>query len=246
MIENHSKKYSIIISTFNEEDTIRGCLERIRRAAPAAEIILIHGGKDKTSQIARRWAREQQGEVRVIDNYGDCGKGHAIKVGISLAGYPVMAQFDADMQFAPEDLEKMVGPILEGKADLVIGSRFMEGVDKSGYQSSFFRDMGNSFLNGFISLLAGQKITDVTTGMKSWNRAAIWEIAFKDNRFVYEMEIVMRAALRGYRILQVPVNYASRQGGISGHGSGLKEFFSIACTGLIIAWRALLIRLHLY
>ena len=239
-------KYSIIISTFNEEDTIQGCLERIRRAAPDAEIILIHGGKDKTSQIARRWAEEDAGDVRVIDNYGDCGKGHAIKVGISLAGYPVMVQFDADMQFAPEDLDKMVQPILDGQADLVIGSRFMEGVDKSGYQTSFFRDMGNTFLNGFISLLAGRKITDVTTGMKAWSRSAIWEIAYKDNRFIYEMEIVMRGALKGYRILQVPVNYASRQGGVSGHGSGLKEFYSIARTGLMIAWRALLIRLRLW
>ena len=241
-------KYSIIISTFNEEDTIRECLERIRRAAPEAEIILVHGGRDKTAEIARSWAGEEKaaGEVRVIDNYGDSGKGHAIKVGISLARYPIMAQFDADMQFAPEDLDRMIRPIAEGKADLVIGSRFMEGVDKSGYRSSFFRDMGNSFLNGFISLLAGEKITDVTTGMKAWTRAAIWDISFKDNRFIYEMEIVMRAARKRYRILQVPVNYASRQGGVSGHGSGWKEFYSIARTGLMIAFRALLIRLKLW
>jgi len=246
MIENLPNQYTIIISTFNEEDTIRGCLERVRRAAPDAEIILIHGGRDKTSEIARRWAKEDAGEVRVIDNYGDCGNGHAIKMGISLARYPIMAQFDADMQFAPEDLDKMVRPIVERRADLVIGSRFMEGVDKSGYRSSFLRDMGNSFLNGFISLLAGEKITDVTTGMKAWTRPAIWAIAYKDNRFIYEMEIVMRGALKGYRILQVPVKYASRQGGISGHGSGWKEFYSIARTGLLIAWKALLIRLRLW
>lgn len=238
--------YTIIISTFNEEDLICECLERICAAAPQAEILLVHGGRDRTAEIARRWAQDHPGRVRVMENYGDCGKGHAIKMGISLSPHPVMVQFDADLQFAPEDIPKVANPVLEGKADVVIGSRFMKGADRSAYQSSFFRDKGNTFLNRFISMLAGQQVTDVTTGLKAWNKKAIWEIQFRDNHFVYEMEIVLRGALKGYRILQVPVTYASRQGGYSGHGTGLKEFYSIAKTGLMIAFKALLIRLKLW
>ena len=82
--------------------------------------------------------------------------------------------------------------------------------------------------------------------MKAWNRKLIWDISFKDNRFIYEMEIVVRGALKGYRILQIPVTYASRQGGISGHGSGMTEFCSIARTGMLIALKAFFIRLHLW
>ncbi len=238
--------FTIIISTFNEEATIRECLDRVRRAAPEAEIILLHGGRDGTARAAREWGKEHSGPIRVFENYGDSGKGHAIKVGITLASHPVMVQFDADLQFAPEDIPRVAGPVLEGRADLAIGSRFLEEADRSGYRSSFFRDAGNSFLNRFISLLARQRVSDVTTGMKAWSRELIWEVAFRDNRFIYEMEIVVRAALRGRRIVQVPVTYFSRQGGASGHGTGIREFLSIARTGLLIAFKAVLIRCGLW
>ncbi len=234
--------FSIIISTFNEEDTIRDCLSRVRSAAPPAEIILLHGGRDGTARAAREWGKENGDPIRVYENYGDSGKGHAIKVGITLASYPVMLQFDADLQFSPEDIPRMVKPVLAGEADLVIGSRFMKGADRSGYRSSFFRDRGNAFLNGFISLVSRREVSDVTTGMKSWSRELIWAIDYKDNRFIYEMEIVVRSALKGYRIVQIPVTYFSRQGGASGHGTGAAEFCSIARTGLLIAFKAALIR----
>lgn len=241
-----SKEFSVIISTFNEEDTIRECLDRIATVCPGAELLLIHGGRDRTADLAENWGRKNEVPIRVFRNYGDSGKGHAIKVGITLARSPVMVQFDGDLQFSPEDIPRVVAPVLSEEADLVIGSRFMAGVDRSGYSPSYFRDKGNSFLNWFISLVSRRKISDVTTGLKAWNRKAIWDIDFRDNRFIYEMEIVVRGALKGYRILQVPVTYSSRQGGISGHGAGLSEFFSIARTGILIAFKALLIRLRLW
>jgi len=239
-------EFTVIISTFNEETTIGECLERLSTVCPQAEIMVIHGGRDRTAEIAREWSKEHSFPLRVLDNYGDSGKGHAIKLGISLARSPVMVQFDADLQFAPEDIPRVVAPVLQGAADLVIGSRFMEGVDKSGYQSSFLRDLGNSSLKIVISLLAGREISDVTTGLKAWSKKAIWDIEFKDNRFLYEMEIVLRAALKGYRIYQIPVRYRSRQGGFSGHGRGVREYFSIASTGLKIIYKAFLIRLGLW
>jgi glycosyltransferase involved in cell wall biosynthesis len=238
---------SIIISTFNEEGTIVPCLERIAAVAPEAEVLIIHGGRDRTAEIAREYARAHpRPHLRVFENYGDSGKGHAIKVGITLASHPLQLQFDADLQFAPEDIPAMLAPLREGKADVVVGSRFMKGADRSGYAFSFFRDVGNKILNRFISLMAGTEISDVTTGMKAWTREAIWKIRFKDNRFVYEMEIVMRAARNGLRIVQLPVKYSSRQGGHSGHGTGFKEFKSIVTTGASIAWRALLIRVGMW
>ncbi len=146
--------------------------------------------------------RRRMGEGAVdpdpcIQKFGDSGKGHAIKLGITLASHPAMLQFDADLQFVPEDIPRVIRPVLEGEADLAIGSRFMDGADKSGYRSNFFRDKGNTFLNRFISCLTGQAVTDVTTGLKAWNRKAIWDIDFKDNRFIYEMEIVVRGGIEG-------------------------------------------------
>jgi hypothetical protein len=137
----------------------------------------------------------------------------------------------------------MFQPILDGAADLVIGSRFMPESDDSQYQFSFFRTVGNWVVNAWVSLMAGTRLTDVTTGSKAWTREAIAAIDFQDRRFVYEVEIPVRAQLLGLRIMQVPVSYHNRQGGVSGHGSGLKELWSIIRTGLMLLWTATRIRL---
>ncbi len=241
------KPLTVIISTFNEEGSIAAVLDGVSAAAPSAEIVVVHGGRDGTDAAARKWGAARPGvDLKVYRNFGDVGKGHAVKLGITLAAHPRILQFDADLQFAPGDIPAMVAPLEAGSADLVIGSRFMPGTDKSAYQASFFRDLGNNLLNRWISLLAGQKITDVTTGMKAWRVEAIWAAPFRDNRYVYEMEIVVRLSRAGMKIVQIPVRYSSRLGGDSGHGTGLKEFWSIARTGFMIGYRALLIRLGLW
>jgi len=237
-----TKQLTVIIATFNEEETIEKCLDGVARHAPGAEIILVHGGRDGTAAAARRWARDRGYPILALNNFGDSGKGHAIKLGITLAKGEIMIQFDADMQFSPEDIPRVAAPLLAGEADLVIGSRFLPAADRGGYRSSFFRDKGNLLVNRIVSLSAGRKVTDVTTGLKGWTKELIWDTPFRDNRFVYEMEIVLRAALKGYRIWEIPVKYFSRRGGVSGHGGGVKELWSIGRTGLQIIIRAVLIR----
>lgn len=237
---------SILLSTFNEEPNILECLERVTRACPTAEILVIHGGRDLTAAIAEKFRDAVNPRVRVIQNYGDTGKGHAIKVGISLAQGDVIAQFDADLQFSADDLSKAIGIVERGEADIVVGSRFMAGADRSRYRALWIRDLGNRVVNGWVSLMVGQPITDVTSGLKAWSRAAIWRTAFRDNGFIYEMEIVVRGALAGLRVHQTPATYFSREQGVSGHGSGLKEVMSLGKTGWKILWGALLIRLKLW
>jgi glycosyltransferase involved in cell wall biosynthesis len=233
---------SIIIACLNEEDTIVECLERLTQAAPEAEILVLHGGKDQTYERARVFAQSHP-KIIAIRNENDRGKGSAIKVGIEQASYDMMCQFDADLQFEPQDIARVMAPILEGRADVVIGSRFMKGADSSGYHFSFFRVMGNRVVNAWVSLLCGQSITDVTTGYKAWTRAAIRKIRFQDDGFVYEVEIPVRACMEGLRVVQVPVKYYDRQGGVSGHGNGWREVYSITRTGFRILWSALTIRL---
>lgn len=234
---------SIIIACLNEEDTIVECLERLSQAAPAAEILVLHGGKDRTYELARTFAQSHPNVV-AIRNENDRGKGSAIKVGVEKASFDAMCQFDADLQFAPEDIARVMGPVLEGRADVVIGSRFMKGADASDYHFSFFRVMGNRVVNAWVSLLCGQSITDVTTGYKAWTRVAMRKIRFQDDGFVYEVEIPVRACMEGLRVAQVPVKYLDRQGGVSGHGKGWREMYSIIRTGFRILVSALAIRLR--
>ena len=233
---------SIIIACLNEEDTIVECLERLVQSAPASEILVVHGGKDRTCERAQSFA-QLHSNVIAFRNENDRGKGSAIRAGIARASHEWMCQFDADLQFDPEDIPRVMAPMLEGRADVVIGSRFMKGADVSDYRFSFFRVMGNRLVNAWISLLCGQSVTDVTTGYKAWTKAAIEKIDFRDDGFVYEVEIPMRASMEGLRVAQVPVKYHDRQGGISGHGSGWREMFSIVRTGFRILANALAIRL---
>ena len=163
-------KVTIIISCFNEEANIEKCIRSVASAMPESEILVVHGGTDRTSEIATRLKTEIPA-VRVVRNENDRGKGHAIRKGIECATHDVMAQFDADNQFFATDLPALVDPILEGRADVTLGSRFLPSADRSAYKPSFFRDYGNRTLSAYVGLLCGKKVTDVTAGVKAWTRS---------------------------------------------------------------------------
>ena len=167
---------SVIISCFNEEESIGECLRRTVQAVPDAEILVIHGGRDRTADIAEEMARTNP-NITVIRNLDDRGKGHAIKVGIARSSADVMVQFDADLQFMPEEIPKVVRPIVAGEADFSFGARFMEESDVERYDFSFFRVMGNRIVNRYINLLTRQRFCDITTGFKAWTRDAIASVA---------------------------------------------------------------------
>lgn len=214
-------KVTIIISCFNEEANIEKCIRSVASAMPESEILVVHGGTDRTSEIATRLKTEIPA-VRVVRNENDRGKGHAIRKGIECATHDVMAQFDADNQFFAIDLPALVDPILEGRADVTLGSRFLPSADRSAYKPSFFRDYGNRTLSAYVGLLCGKKVTDVTAGVKAWTRKAIQAIDLTDDKYSYEAEIVVRAFRLGLRVKDIPVRYSSRSAGESMHTSSLK------------------------
>ncbi len=230
---------SVIVACFNEAQTIEDCLARITATLPGAEVIVVCGGADDTQRLAEAMARKNP-NIRVIRNYGDSGKGHAVKTGISVARHDLMVQIDADLQFMPEDIPAVVRPLIDGAAELAFGARFMRE-SKSQFEFSLFRSLGNRVVNRYVGWLIGQRIYDVTTGLKAWTRRAMFDINYRDNRFLYEMEIAVRGHNRGYAIAMVPITYMNRAAGVSGHGSGLAEQWSIARTGMAILLHATVI-----
>ena len=211
-------RISILISCFNEETNIADCIRSVAAVLPDAEIVVVHGGVDRTLEIARGLTSVVSNLV-LVRNENDRGKGHGIRTGIQRASADVMAQFDADLQFFATDLPALVDPVLKGDCDLCLGSRFLPSSDRSAYQTSFFRDVGNRVLSGLVSLLIGRRVTDVTAGVKAWTRDAIRRIDYQDDRYSYESEIVVRAGALGLRIQEVPVSYASRLKGSSQHSN---------------------------
>jgi len=230
---------TIIVACRNEEGTIERCLESVVAVLPDAEIVVVVGGTDETlvraSRLSERWPK-----IRPIKNDPDWGKGHAIQRGIAAASGLYMAQFDADLQFAAEDLPALLEPIWTGRTDVTAGSRFLSGKGHKVYKPPFLRDFGNRLLSVYVSILIGRRVTDVTAGVKAWTREAIRRIDFTDLRYSYEAEIVVRAARLGLRFEEIPVRYAGRGGGESMH----RNNWMLARAGAVIAWKVFRARMR--
>ncbi len=225
---------SIIIACRNEQELIARCIGDVRAALPGAEILVVDGGTDRTFDIAAEMAQNDP-LIRPIRNVGDRGKGHAIKTGIANASRHVMAQFDADLQFFAADLPKLLEPVVKGDCDVCVGSRFLADSSRDGYESIATRDLGNRVLALLASILAGQRRTDVTSGMKAWTREAINEIDFRDDAYSYEVEMIVRAGRLKLRVRDIPVEYASRTAGVSMH----KNSLAVAKAGMVIVAKSI-------
>lgn len=214
MKEGKIPEISIIIASFNEEKNIRETIERIYKTLPNCELILVEGGNDRTIAIAEE-EKKKHPPMIIIHNKEDKGKGQAIRVGINAATKPIMAQVDADSQFPPEELPRLIAPIFDSKADIVFASRFVEGSTIEKGSLTRMRRLANYVVSGFTSLLCRNRLTDVNAGFKAWKSDVIRDINIRCDHFGYEPEIAILAAKKGYRIMEVPVNYKGRQRGIS-------------------------------
>jgi glycosyltransferase involved in cell wall biosynthesis len=204
---------SIIVATFDEEATIERCVRRIARVYPkGAEILVVDGGHDATRTVVERVGREIPSLV-YIRNEGDRGKGHAIRTGCQRARAAVMAQIDADLQFLPEELPRLIAPVREGRADVTLGSRFMRGSVRRPGSTPPLRTLGNKLASGYASLLFRHRMTDVQAGMKAWTRDAMKRIDFRSDDYGYEVEIPTRALAARLRVVDVPISTEARRGG---------------------------------
>lgn len=233
-----SDRVSIIVACRNEEESIRPCLEELLIHVPDAEIVVVDGGTDRTLDIARDMSRSHP-QIVAVRNVNDRGKGHAIRTGLEKATGDIMVQFDADLQFSAADIPRVVAPLRNGDLDVCLGSRFLPDSDRSGYDAIPTRDWGNRLISLYVSVLVGHRVTDVTAGLKGWTREAIRRIDFRDDRYSYEAEIVIRAAMLGLRIGEVPVRYRSRAAGQSMH----RTTWALARAGLTIMLKSLAFRL---
>ena len=206
---------SVIVAVFNEEASIETCLRQILAVYPTeCEILVVDGGSDSTGEIVLRMAREFP-QVRYIRNENDLGKGHATQVGIRAARGTLMAEIDADMQFVPAELPRLIEPLRQGRADVVLGSRFMPGSVRHPGSTPWLRTFGNSVVSLYASILFGQRMTDVLAGMSAWTRAAVEKTGLRSNNSSYEVELPVKALRAGLRVLDVPVTTDARKTGRS-------------------------------
>lgn len=218
---------SVIIAAFNEEQSIAEVVRRVFLSLPGAEVLVVHGGTDGTGKVVQSLANKLP-RLRLIPNPNDRGKGHAIRVGIAHASGEIHAQIDGDLQFLPEELPRLIDPILNHEVDITLGSRFMPGSVREPGSTPLVRTFGNLTASFYASLACGHRITDGQAGAKAWSRAAIQQIGLKSENYSYESEIAVKGFLCGMRVLDIPVTTFKRFTGISN--------VNVLINGLRLLW----------
>jgi len=214
-------RLSLVMPAFNEEATISTALERCRAEPFVLEVIVVDDGStDKTVAILDGI---DDPRIRVIQHPQNRGKGAAIRTGITAATGDYVGIQDADLEYDPADLAKLLVPLDQGLADAVYGSRFMS----NDYHRVlyYWHSVGNRLLTTASNMLTNINLTDMETCYKVFRRDLIQSIPLQENRFGFEPEITVKLAKRNVRIYEVGISYAGRTYA-EGKKIGWKDGFS--------------------
>jgi glycosyltransferase involved in cell wall biosynthesis len=205
-----NKKVTIVIPTFNEERTIASIIKKVK---PYGDEIVVAGAKkstDRTIEIAKRL-----GAVTVIDD--GKGKGSGMRFGAKRASGDIIVFIDADGSHIPRDIPKLVRPIKQGKADMVIASRMLGGSEELHTKISEIVRMNlGLMINLIVNYRFGQNITDSQNGFRAIRRKVFLDLDTTATKFNIETEITMKCSKRGHKIMEIPSRELRRKHGKSG------------------------------
>jgi len=200
---------SIVIPVYCEEGTIRELFHRVcETGLPIKKEIIIIDDKstDNTVEILRE-LQENNPTIKVFFHERNKGKGAALRTGFSHVTGEIVIIQDADLEYDPRDYVKLMKPILEGKADVVYGSRFLGESQRVLY---FWHYLGNKCLTLLSNIMSNLNLNDMETCYKVFRSNILENIQFKSDRFGFEAEFTMKVAKLGCRVYQVPVSYSGR------------------------------------
>ena len=201
-------KLSVIIPCFNELTTIGAVVDAVRNAPyDSKEIIIVDDGStDGTRDILKKDIEKRVDKV--IYHAMNSGKGSAIRSGIKEATGEIVIIQDADLEYDPNEYPVLLGPILDNKADVVFGSRFIS--NRPHRVLYFWHSIGNSMLTFLSNMLTNLNLTDMETCYKAFKREIIQSIEIEENRFGFEPEITAKIAKLKCRIYEVGISYYGR------------------------------------
>lgn len=218
-------KLSVVIPAYNEAKTLRAVLDAVVAEVALLDhelevLVVDDASRDETARIAREFGSP----VRVISQIENIGKGAAITRGFKEATGDIVMIQDADLEYSPHDYAKLLLPIIDGKADVVYGSRFRGEYQRVLY---FWHYMGNVTLTFLSNMFTNLNLTDMETGYKVFRKEVIDVIAPRlvSQRFGIEPELTARIARGNWRIYEVPINYFGRTYA-DGKKIGWKDGFS--------------------
>ena len=197
---------SIVIPIYNEQKTINELVRRVQAVDYDKEIILVDDAStDGTQDFLKEY--EQLEKFKVVYKTKNEGKGSALRTGFEKAVGEIIVVQDADLEYDPTDYPVLLKPILDGRADVVYGSRFLGGPHRV---FLFWHYVGNNILTTLSNMCTNLCLTDMETGYKVFRRTVLDAFTLKSNRFGFEPEFTCKIALNKFRIYEVPISYSGR------------------------------------
>jgi glycosyltransferase involved in cell wall biosynthesis len=209
MSETSFRRLSVVIPVYNEQERVGTVIDKVCAADTLGlekEILVVDDGStDGTRRLLARYG-EQPG-LRILLQECNQGKAAALRRGFAEVTGEVTIVQDADLGYDPEDYPHLLRPILDGKADVVYGSRFLGGPHRV---LLFWHYMGNKFLTTLSNMFTNLNLTDMETGYKVFRTAVLRRIRLRSERFGFEPEVTAKVARLGCRIYETPISYYGR------------------------------------
>ena len=198
-------KLSVIVPVYNEKRTIELILAKVRQVPLDKEIIIVDGASiDGTRELLP--AQEKHADTRVIYQKQRNGRGAALKEGLAMASGDIVIFQDADLELDPADYPELIAPLAKDDADVVFGSRFLQGRP----EMTFLQYWGNRVINITTNLLYRVKLTDVETCYQVFRRETIAGLQLHNNDFAFTVELAVKLIKTGQRIVEIPISYVPR------------------------------------
>ncbi len=217
-------KVSVVIPVYNEAGTIEEIVSRVQAVALEKEVIIVNDAStDGTSGRLEKIGRKYD-NVKIFHHDSNRGKGAALRTGFKSASGDIIIIQDADLEYDPKEYPILLEPILDGRADVVYGSRFLGGPHRV---LLFWHYVGNKLLTLMSNALTNLNLTDMETCYKVFRRKVLEGINLKSDRFGFEPEFTVKIAKNGFRVYEVPISYSGR-----GYSEGKKITWKDGITAI--------------
>lgn len=200
---------SVVMPVFNEAATVSEVIKNVLEQRPVQQLVIVDDASTDGTWETLRSLAQQEPRIKLDRHPHNQGKGAALRTGFAHATASVVIVQDADLEYDPAEYFRLLTPILQGKADVVFGSRFLGS--PGGHRVLYYwHSVGNKFLTTLSNMATGLNMTDMEVCYKTFRREVLGKIKVEENRFGFEPEITAKVAKMKVRVFEVAISYSGR------------------------------------